>query len=258
LAIYFQQSLELPLLVAANRDELLARPTAEPRVIATDPWLVAGQDLSAGGTWLGVNEHRMVVGLLNRRDPAGPDPSRRSRGLLCLQALSASSPSAAIDRVLRERAADYNRFNLLAADGDRAFLVSNQDGEMKITALRPGIHVLTNSDLNDVSCPRIAKSRAAFASVPLPTRSAETGSLIPRLREILSDHAAEQDGGVATDLESLCVHAGPYGTRSSTILACFAPPDPVLYWHAPGPPCRTEYSRVPLPNFAVDRLAARD
>ena len=95
-----------PLLLIANRDEFYARPTAEPRVIAHDPWVVAGQDLSAGGTWLGTNEYGMVVGILNRRNPAGPDPRRRSRGLLCLEALQLKGPDEVVARIEDEQAED--------------------------------------------------------------------------------------------------------------------------------------------------------
>ena len=84
LAAFVGLSDTLPLVVAANRDEFLDRPTIDPAVLAVDPWVFAGQDLRAGGTWFGVNQHGMVIGLLNRPRPGGPDPSRRSRGLLCL------------------------------------------------------------------------------------------------------------------------------------------------------------------------------
>ena len=98
----------MPLLVAANRDEFLARPAAAPGLLAYDPWVVAGQDLSAGGTWFGVNQHGMVVGVLNRRRAAGMDPTRHSRGLLCLELLQTPSPSAARQRLEHERGDAYN------------------------------------------------------------------------------------------------------------------------------------------------------
>ena len=105
LAAVVRVSPDIPLLVAANRDEFLDRPTAEPALIAYDPWVFAGQDVSAGGTWFGVNELGMVVGLLNRRRPEGPDPARRSRGLLCLEILQRRSPAEAA-HLLRSTAAE--------------------------------------------------------------------------------------------------------------------------------------------------------
>src|SRR4051812_4120845 len=122
LAAYVGVSDELPLVVAANRDEFLARPTAEPRGIAHTPWVMAGQDLSAGGTWFGVNEAGMVVGLLNRRRPDGPDPQRRSRGLFCLEALQTRSLADAEAYVRSTTADTYNSYNLLVADRHAAFV----------------------------------------------------------------------------------------------------------------------------------------
>ena len=65
LAIHFHQSSKLPLVVAANRDEFYARRALPPRVISVRPWVAGGQDLNAGGTWFGVNEHDMVAAVLN-------------------------------------------------------------------------------------------------------------------------------------------------------------------------------------------------
>ena len=70
--------------VAANRDESLGRPAAPPAEV--EPGIVAGRDLEAGGTWLGVNRHGLFVAVTNRGQPART-PESRSRGLLALEAL---------------------------------------------------------------------------------------------------------------------------------------------------------------------------
>src|SRR5207249_10378381 len=77
-----------PLVVAANRDEYLARAAVPPTLLREAPVrAVGGLDLAAGGTWLGLAETGLVVGVLNRRSCAPPDPTRRSRGLLLLTLL---------------------------------------------------------------------------------------------------------------------------------------------------------------------------
>jgi uncharacterized protein with NRDE domain len=248
LAAYVQVSAEIPLLVAANRDEFLDRPSAEPALIAYAPWVFAGQDLTAGGTWFGVNEHGMVVGLLNRRRPDGPDPARRSRGLLCLEILQTRSPSEAADRLHAVAGDAYNGFNMLVADAHQAFVATNPVARtMQVDPLPSGVHLLTNLALNDPTCPRIAKSSELFRNLELPAAE-QVAAVVPRLRAILSDHRTVLDPRTET-VDTLCVHRGGYGTRSSSIVA-IAAHAPLRYWHAPGPPCRTDYSELAVPPLA--------
>jgi uncharacterized protein with NRDE domain len=244
LAAYVRVAPEIPLLIAANRDEYLDRPSAEPGLIAYEPRVFAGQDLSAGGTWFGVNEHRMVVGLLNRRRPGGPDPARRSRGLLCLEILQTRSPGEAVERLSHTAADAYNSFNLLVADAREAFVATNQSDHVQVTPLPPGVHLLTNLALNDPTCPRIAKSSALFRALVLPS-SEHLASVVPPLRAILSDHSTALDPRADT-IDTLCVHLPGYGTRSSSIVAA-THEGGLRYWHAPGPPCQTEHRELPLP-----------
>ena len=252
LAVYFRVSPTFPVIVAANRDEFLARPAAAPGVIAHDPWVVAGQDLAAGGTWLGVNEERMVVGLLNRLNPAGPDPRRRSRGLLCLETLQTRDPAAALAHVRHQHPAHYNAFNLLVAGVDEAHVVTNDGRRITATALEPGVHVLTNLDVNDATCPRIAQSHRLFRAVPVSS-GAPPETLLPRLRAILSDHIVPLDPRGEASAGTLCVHRGDYGTRSSSIIALAEGSGPMRYWHAAGPPCEEPYAAVALPCDASGR-----
>src|SRR5438874_459865 len=98
-----------PLVVAANRDELYARPARPMTVLAEAPRVVGGRDLAAGGTWLAVNAHGLVAGLTNLPSPAGRDPARRSRGELPLALARHPDAAAAVDALVRDfRPADYN------------------------------------------------------------------------------------------------------------------------------------------------------
>lgn len=249
LAIYFQTIPETPLLVAANRDEFLDRAAVDPRPIAAAPWVVAGQDLAAGGTWFGLNQHGMVVGVLNRRSAGSPDPSRRSRGLLCLEILQTNSVDNAVRQVRREDPENYNGFNLLIADAEQAYVASTARDRLELTALPPGLHLITNLALNDPTCPRIAKSHNLFAALELPTGERDVPLMLGCLRSILSDHETALDPRT-TEIDTLCVHRGPYGTRSSAVVAHLMFGG-LRYWHAPGPPCVTEYRPVELPQVDV-------
>jgi uncharacterized protein with NRDE domain len=72
LALYFKVFTGYSVVVAANRDEHYERPSAPPSIIGGSPTIVAGRDLRAGGTWLGINEYGLLVGILNRRQQPGP------------------------------------------------------------------------------------------------------------------------------------------------------------------------------------------
>src|SRR5580658_739270 len=82
---------DTPIVLAANRDELIARASAPPGLLHASPWVVGGRDLVAGGTWLAVARGGTICAVTNRHpdsgDPVPPDPSRRSRGEIPLDLL---------------------------------------------------------------------------------------------------------------------------------------------------------------------------
>ena len=236
-----------PLVVAANRDEYLARPATPPMLLREEsPRAFGGRDLRAGGTWLGASEAGLVAGMLNRRTATPPDPTCRSRGQLCLDLLGCATAAEAAVRVAAEPAGRYNPFNLLLADRRDAFVVSQPRNERPgATRLEPGLHLLTNLDLNDPTCPRITASHRGFAAAGDGFgRDGDVDALVARLQTVLADHATALD---PRGPGSLCVHMGPYGTRSSSVLLVPAVAEPVRYFHADGPPCQTRLQPVPLP-----------
>ena len=132
LAIYFRATRDCPVVIAANRDEFLERPAGDPTTLHENPHLVGGKDLKAGGTWLGISEHGIVAGLLNRRAAEnGGNPDARSRGLLCLDALRRRTAREAAEFASRERGLDYDPFNLLMVSRTEAFVAYNRGASMK-------------------------------------------------------------------------------------------------------------------------------
>ena len=207
--------------------------------------MVGGRDLEAGGTWLGVNQHGLVVALLNRRSASGPDPSRESRGLLCLRALQ-QNDLAGVEALLESEQGDrFNSFTLVAATRQRAVVAVQAGASIAIRPLPAGVHMVTNFEVNDAECPRIAGARQRFADVDV---GGEEGQRLRHLREILSTHLDGAAAGMEDD-SSLCIHRGPYGTRSSSLIALAA--ESTSYWHADGPPCRTGFCQVELPDNAT-------
>ena len=249
LAIYFQLSRDFPLVIAAKRDELLDRPTLPPHSLCDDPRIIGGQDVQAGGTWLGVNSHNVVAGLLNRRTSQPLDSRRRSRGLLCLDALRARTPAAAAQEICGRSSAAYNPFNLLLASPDQACVVGNFSGHMLCTTLTPGLHLLTNLELNDMECPRIAKSVGFFEAAAPLLNLAQLAEFLGAIKAVLSDHSTPLDPRSDGPPNNLCVHRDGYGTRSSTIIVYSAVAAHMRMWFANGPPCRTDYEEIVWERF---------
>jgi uncharacterized protein with NRDE domain len=249
LAIYRHASRRYPLVLAANRDEFFNRPALAPRRLDELPDVVAGRDLSAGGTWLAsrVAGPFLVAGLLNRRslDPARASaPGSRSRGRLPLIAAACASVDEARTRVELEDLPSYGSFNLLVADRDRAVVLDNGGPVLRQTQLGPGLSVLTNLDVNDPRCPRLATAYPAFEALgSLLAEDPPLTTLTQHLRKVLSDHESSADPGGTNPFARVCIHLEHYGTRSSTIVV-LQDDGRVRYLHAEGPPCLAPFSEV--------------
>jgi len=247
LAIYFRTFERYPVVIAANRDEYIARPAIAPAVLSENPPVVGGKDLVAGGTWLGISAHGIVAGLLNRRVDAGIDPSRRSRGLLTLDVLRTASIGEAAALLAHESAANYNPFNLLAASRDEAIVAYNFGDRIEVVSLQPGLHLLTNLNIDDFECPKISHSWRSFAELaedPEFARDPLGGR--KRLRALLSDHLIQLDSRIGK-ANAICVHGDGYGTRSSSLIFLGSERETAAHFFAPGPPCVTEYALAMLP-----------
>jgi len=162
-----------PVLIAANRDEMIDRPWLPPARHWPDrPEVVAGQDVLAGGSWLGLNDHGVVAGILNRHGSLGPAAGQRSRGELVLEALDHADASEAAEALSHIEPAAYRTFNLMIADNRDAFWLRHADpsGTLPITIARlePGLHMIASGDLDDDELPRLKRYRPLFAEAPIP------------------------------------------------------------------------------------------
>ncbi|NOY79367.1 MAG: hypothetical protein GXP31_00020 [Kiritimatiellaeota bacterium] len=237
LVLAFHSLPDQPIAVAANRDECYERPSEPPRLIHQTPGIVAGRDLRAGGTWLGLNEFGVIVGLTNRHAGNGDSGTAPSRGLLCLDALKAPSAREAA-LTAAARGGSCNPFSMMTVDLDEAWFVSNVDAERPVK-LHPGWYFLANGPLEDPASPRI---RRANALLERNTFRVTSGFPSP-LAALCRDHGKKGRGDAS---DALCRHGKSSGTRSSTIiLGLFA--KRFRYWHAEGPPCETEYGEVAIP-----------
>jgi hypothetical protein len=242
LILYYKVLVDYPVVVAANRDEHYSRKAGGPHVMHQQPRVYAGKDEQAGGTWLGVNEFGLVVGILNRHSPQPQDPARRSRGLLCLDLLCQASAEVGRDVLVAAGSAQpYNSFYMMWADDAHAYVAYNE-GDMSIRALPPGRYLLTNSSLIDlaVAMPAgLGDLLSDLAPRSLDALLGTLGAVCQTHREIdrVVDPPNEHRGNRA-----ICVHTSDqYGTVSSSLLALGRDWSTSRYLHAEGPPCQTSY-----------------
>jgi uncharacterized protein with NRDE domain len=231
-----------PTIVAANRDELYARATRPPQLVHRAPRILAGLDVEHHGTWMGVNEHGVLVGLTNQRTFAPRDRGKRTRGEVVLGALRAGTFAAVEAYLDGLDPADYNPFNLVVADATRARAWYGRD-RWDREEVPDGVSVLPNDGLDSPAFPKVARARALVAplvALPWP-------ALRPRLFGALGDHAKPEtfpptptgiDRAFVRELHAVCVHTPIYGTRSATV-AALAPGAVADVWFADGPPCVT-------------------
>lgn len=206
---------DYPLVVAANRDEFFARPTAGAARWPDSPEVIGGLDLEAGGTWLGITDSGRFAAVTNVREP-GMDKGQNSRGDLTRRFLTGTTDAAEFAATIDGDR--YSGFNLLLSDGEALYYASNRDGPPR--PLAPGIYGLSNH-LLDSPWPKLLKARKRFANaIPaLPDTSALFELLADR--EIVPDDALPSTGvPLAWErlLSAIFVSSADYGTRASTVL----------------------------------------
>jgi len=248
LAVLYRLVPKYPVVLAANRDEYHDRQGEPPQVWSAMTLFCAPKDPRGGGTWLGCNSYETIVAVTNR-DAARFDKRRRSRGLLCTELLQAAFPADAAKVLQNELARRrYNGFNLFCAGPGQAFVV-HYEGRPVFQDLAPGIHVLSNGDLNDESAWKVARTASLLEKLDLHN----IRSLVTDLKIICADHVpadnADPAGAAAAPykLEPICMHDANRGTLSSTIIAIADDAAKSICVHAQGSPCTTpyqDYSRI--------------
>lgn len=233
------------MVVAANRDESLTRPSAPPRLLSENPVVLGGQDLLAGGTWLGVNEYGLLGGIVNRRVETQKDSSTlRSRGLLCLDILRAKNPLEACRLLERQRGSAYRPFNLLFADTEQAYVAYNKEKTISWIRLERGLHVLNNTTIYSAGSDKVGHAYLLFSRLQDDSqKDCDRAARIRALKAVLSDHTLCKDYTDPTD--AICVHGAHYGTVSSTIVFYASDEKRFYYYQAPASPCRSEYQEFP-------------
>ncbi|MFC4486175.1 NRDE family protein [Tepidiphilus baoligensis] len=217
IAFAWQVHPEYSLILAANRDEYFDRP-AEPMHWWPDLPLLAGRDLTGGGTWLALSRTGRLAALTNYRDPTQHRAGAPSRGRLVVAAAMADDPPVDVLERIAEHKNDYPPFNLIVIDRDEAAILESRTG--RIGPISPGLHVLSNALLN-TPWPKAERARTLLekAIFPRPTQEGLITLLTDR------SHAPDDllpDTGIPADweraLSAIFVQAPGYGTRCSTFV----------------------------------------
>jgi uncharacterized protein with NRDE domain len=248
-----------PLIVGANRDEVLDRPSTPVTVLSPGPpRVVGGRDELSGGTWLAVNRDGVCAGLTNQPLGDAKDPTRRSRGELPLVAVRFPTAREGVERLEREvDPADYNGAWLLVGDRTSLWFVDVTGAQVRAVELPPGIHVLENRAVDTASAKVDLVREGLGDLVGMWSRSGpdhDSGSGLDgdtveaAFRRVLADHRIPE--GDERPNSANCVHLDGFGTRSSCVVriasgahADGAGPAPRM-WVADGPPCTTTYTDV--------------
>jgi uncharacterized protein with NRDE domain len=224
-----------PLIVGANRDEVLDRPATSLTVLDPGPpRVLGGRDEQSGGTWLAVNSLGVCAGLTNQPLGEAKDPTKRSRGELPLAAGRSATAARGVERLAREfDPADYNGAWLLVGDRSSLYFVDFTGDRVRSVELAPGIHVLENRSVDEPS-PKVDLVRSVVGT---PTTGDE---VVEAFRQVLADHRIPE--GDERPNAATCVHLDTFGTRSSCLVRVGA--DPAVapqVWVADGPPCTVAY-----------------
>jgi uncharacterized protein with NRDE domain len=210
------------LVVAAHRDEFHERPTAPLAKWPAPEDILAGRDLRAEGTWLGVDRHRRFGVITNFRDLQGPRPGAPSRGGLIPRYLGGEAGAQAYLGALEPEAPEYSGFNLLLTDGDSLWYASNR-AERFARPLPPGVYGLSNEFL-DTPWPKLRRVRRRFdAWLSDPANGAASGlfALLDDRATATADEELPQTG-ITPEWERVLsapfVLHPDYGTRCSTVL----------------------------------------
>ena len=215
--VAFQAHADVPLVVAANRDEFHARPTRDAAWWPDTLDVLAGRDLQAGGTWLGVHRSGRFATVTNYRDADAPQAGLQSRGHLVTDFLQGDQSPAEFADAIRQDA--YAGFNLLLSDGQSLVYLSNRGGGLR--ELPPGIYGLSNATL-DTPWEKVERSKQRLAELVSNGDINET-----ELMRLLADRDKGPASEVRGDrLEFAKAHAitapfivmPEYGTRCSTIV----------------------------------------
>jgi hypothetical protein len=230
LAIVYQLVPEAPILIAHNRDELYERICPSPAIQSGKPRILAGIDPASNGTYLGVNQYGMFVGLVRRNMPEPPS-NPKSRGALCRKILKNTSANSALDACMDElQNGKYCGGNFVIADSDNAWVIHHTTDSEVITMDR-GLRIVGEFDVDD---PTDERANMARRLLTLQTLDSPVKFLA-----VASKVFARPPSSPGRP--SMVMRNGLYGTVSSTLISLGKKPRDAIYQHCNGAPDRAKF-----------------
>lgn len=234
-----------PLVIAANRDEIYARPTRPPERLQRAPRIAGGVDEQSGGTWLAVRGDARFAAVTNQRVLAPQPPGLRSRGHAVRELAASADPDAYVAAL---DPAHYASMNLVW-NGPRGVAVAyarRETGTLEVERLTRGIHVLCNDRLGAPGFPRGERLADRIAAaldqgIAWPALAASLAIALADHDQVAAPDQAALPAGLPRALTATCIHSEYYGTRSATLIAA-APGRLIDYLHADGPPCTAPFT----------------
>jgi hypothetical protein len=230
LAVQYRLVPESPILVAANREEYFDRASLAPSIQSGKPRVLCGIDQRGGGSWLGVNQSGLLVGICNRTT-ARPLFGQRSRGLLALDLMRCSSARKAVDKAMAEiEKTRYEGCNIVLADSRDGYVI-HADEEVNVAEMVQGLNIIGSRDLNDPRDQRVAMARRLLTLQTLdsPVKFLAVASKV-------FSRSPTGDGR-----PSMVLRGRDHGTVSSSLIALGIKPRDAIYQFSNGAPDRSRY-----------------
>ncbi len=216
----YQKTPGYRLVVAANRDEFLSRPTAPLDFLDKEKTILAGKDLQGGGTWLGITAHHKFAAITNYRDPKANREDAPSRGEILMRYFAGGLDAGEYVHALAKNAERYNGFNLIIGDEKELYYYSNKTIAPQL--LDPGFYGLSNH-LLDAPWPKVVRGKQLLYPKMVATDRLDPMQLFDPLedrRQPLDAQLPDTNVGLEWErlLSTIFIDGVTYGTRSSAVI----------------------------------------
>lgn len=215
----YNQHPQYSFISVSNRDEFFDRKAEKMHFWPEYPNVLAGKDISAGGTWMGLTTTGRFSMLTNYRDMANIKSNAPTRGKLVLDYLVGEFDPSLYLEALNADAERYNGYNILLGTLDDPWYFSNQN--KTIYRLGTGLYGLSNA-LLDTKWPKVQRGKERFGQL-IEQQQVDPDALINMMYDTaLADDTLLPDTGIGFEkeklLSSMFINMPGYGTRNTTVV----------------------------------------